>query len=158
MRLTPPGANHLVLTHSPDLGLRICEAILKRGDFGFVGLIGSRTKRARFGSRLTQRGLPEPVVQRITCPIGLPGIERKEPLVIAVAAVAQLLYGQSTPTRGEGCRCPLTVGAPMAAFGPPALIPRPAPRQWGDRGYRTGPWASALPSSGGGRRRSARQS
>jgi xanthine dehydrogenase accessory factor len=89
--LAPAGASYLVLTHSHDLDLRICEAILKRGDFGFLGLIGSRTKRARFVSRLTQRGLPEPLVQRITCPIGLPGIEGKEPGVIAVAAVAQLL-------------------------------------------------------------------
>jgi len=89
--LAPAGASYLVLTHSHDLDLRICEAILKRGDFGFLGLIGSRTKRARFVSRLTQRGLPEPLVQRITCPIGLPGIAGKEPGVIAVAAVAQLL-------------------------------------------------------------------
>jgi xanthine dehydrogenase accessory factor len=34
-------------------------------------------------------------VQRITCPIGLPGIEGKEPGVIAVAAVAQLLALQA---------------------------------------------------------------
>jgi xanthine dehydrogenase accessory factor len=30
-------------------------------------------------------------VERITCPIGLPGIGGKEPGVIAVAVVAQLL-------------------------------------------------------------------
>ena len=93
--LAPAGASYLVLTHSHDLDLRICEAILKRADFGFLGLIGSRTKRARFVSRLTQRGLPELLVQRITCPIGLPGIEGKEPGVIAVAAVAQLLSLQA---------------------------------------------------------------
>jgi xanthine dehydrogenase accessory factor len=87
----PPGASFLVMTHSHDLDLRICEAILRRGDFGFLGLIGSRTKRARFVSRLTQRGLPAALVERIACPIGLPGLEGKEPGVIAVAAVAQLL-------------------------------------------------------------------
>jgi xanthine dehydrogenase accessory factor len=87
----PPGASFLVLTHSHDLDLRICEAILRRGDFGFLGLIGSRTKRARFVSRLTQRGLPAALVERIACPIGLTGLEGKEPGVIAVAAVAQLL-------------------------------------------------------------------
>jgi xanthine dehydrogenase accessory factor len=87
----PPGASFLVLTHSHDLDLRICEAILRRGDFGFLGLIGSRTKRARFVSRLTRRGLPEALVERIACPIGLPGLEGKEPGVIAVAAAAQLL-------------------------------------------------------------------
>ena len=30
---------------------------LQRGDFGYLGLIGSATKRARFFSRLAQRGI-----------------------------------------------------------------------------------------------------
>ena len=47
----PPGAFYLVLTHSHDLDLRITEAILRRGDFGWFGLIGSKTKRARFVHR-----------------------------------------------------------------------------------------------------------
>jgi xanthine dehydrogenase accessory factor len=96
----PPGASFLVLTHSHDLDLRICETILRRGDFGFLGLIGSRTKRARFVSRLTRRGLPEALVERIACPIGLPGIDGKEPGVIAVAAAAQLLALH--PVRAKG--------------------------------------------------------
>ncbi len=96
----PPGASYLVLTHSHDLDLRICEAILRRGDFGFLGLIGSRTKRARFVSRLTRRGLSEALVERIACPIGLPGIDGKEPGVIAVAAAAQLLALH--PMRAQG--------------------------------------------------------
>ena len=56
-RAAPPGAFYLVLTHSHDLDLRITEAILRRGDFGFLGLIGSRTKRARFVHRFEQRGI-----------------------------------------------------------------------------------------------------
>jgi xanthine dehydrogenase accessory factor len=46
--LAPPGAFYLVLTHSHDLDLAITQAILRRGDFGYLGLIGSATKRARF--------------------------------------------------------------------------------------------------------------
>jgi xanthine dehydrogenase accessory factor len=87
----PPGAFYLVLTHSHDLDLAITEAILKRGDFGFLGLIGSRTKRARFLHRFESRGIAPEVLARLTCPIGLPGIAGKEPEVIAVAVVAQLL-------------------------------------------------------------------
>jgi xanthine dehydrogenase accessory factor len=86
-----PGSFYLVLTHSHDLDLAITEAILRRGDFGFAGLIGSRTKRARFVHRLRARGLSESVLQRLCCPIGQPGISGKEPEVIAVAVVAQLL-------------------------------------------------------------------
>jgi xanthine dehydrogenase accessory factor len=87
----PPGAFFLVLTHSHELDLRIGEAILKRADFGFFGLIGSRTKRTRFVRRFEERGLASAAIARMTCPIGLAGIDGKEPEVIAVAAVAQLL-------------------------------------------------------------------
>ena len=86
-----PGAFYLVLTHSHDLDLRITEAVLRRGDFGFFGLIGSATKRARFLSRLTQRGIAAEAIARLTCPIGLPGIPGKQPELIALAVVAQLL-------------------------------------------------------------------
>ncbi len=94
VRLAPPGACYLVLTHSHDLDLAITEAILRRGDFGFCGLIGSKTKRARFRHRYEERGIETAVIDRITCPIGLPGIDGKEPEVIAVAVVAQLLQRQ----------------------------------------------------------------
>ncbi|MDE2277721.1 MAG: xanthine dehydrogenase accessory protein XdhC, partial [Burkholderiales bacterium] len=87
----PPGAFYLVLTHSHDLDLALTRAILARGDFGFFGLIGSATKRARFEHRLRERGCAPALIERIACPIGLPGIAGKEPAVIAVAAVAQLL-------------------------------------------------------------------
>lgn len=87
----PPGAAYLVLTHSHDLDLRITEAILRRGDFAYLGLIGSATKRARFLHRFEARGIGADTLARLTCPIGLPGIGGKQPEVIAVAVVAQLL-------------------------------------------------------------------
>jgi xanthine dehydrogenase accessory factor len=48
----PPGTLYLVMTYSHPLDLEICAQVLRRGDFGFLGLIGSETKRARFASRL----------------------------------------------------------------------------------------------------------
>jgi len=87
----PAGALYLVLTHSHDLDLKIVEVVLKRGDFGFLGLIGSATKRARFEHRLRERGIAAALLERLVCPIGLPGIEGKAPEVIAVSVVAQLL-------------------------------------------------------------------
>jgi xanthine dehydrogenase accessory factor len=89
--LAPPGAFYLVMTHRHDLDERITEAVLRRGDFGYCGLIGSRTKRARFLRRFEERGIPVDAQSRMTCPIGLAGIEGKEPAVLAVAVVAQLL-------------------------------------------------------------------
>ncbi|MFM2120432.1 MAG: xanthine dehydrogenase accessory protein XdhC, partial [Pseudomonadota bacterium] len=87
----PPGSFFLVLTHSHELDLRITDAILRRRDFAYCGLIGSATKRARFMHRYEQRGVPEEALARLTCPIGLPGLAGKEPEVIAVSVVAQML-------------------------------------------------------------------
>jgi xanthine dehydrogenase accessory factor len=91
VRRAPPGAFYLVLTHEHALDERITEAILRRGDFAFCGLIGSRTKRAKFVRRFEARGVAAPAIERMTCPIGVPGIEGKAPEIIAAAVVAQLL-------------------------------------------------------------------
>lgn len=91
VREAPAGAAYLVLTHRHDLDLRISEAILRRGDFGFFGLIGSKTKRQRFIHRFEQCGIAGSAIERMTCPIGIAGIEGKEPEVIAASVVAQLL-------------------------------------------------------------------
>jgi xanthine dehydrogenase accessory factor len=86
-----PGSHFLVLTHSHDLDLALARAILKRGDFAWFGLIGSATKRARFRSRLAHQGFDEALLDRMVCPIGLPGISGKEPGVITASVVAQML-------------------------------------------------------------------
>ena len=86
-----PGDRYLVLTHRHDLDLRITASILARGDFGFLGLIGSHTKKQRFLRHFADRGVPAERLDRIVCPIGLPGIEGKQPEVLALSAVAQLL-------------------------------------------------------------------
>jgi xanthine dehydrogenase accessory factor len=91
----PRGCFYLVLTHQHDLDMRIGEAILRRNDFGFFGLIGSKTKRNRFIHRFEERGLPPAAIAGMTCPIGVSGIKGKEPEVIAVAVVAQLLQADS---------------------------------------------------------------
>jgi len=91
VRAAPPGAYYLVLTHSHALDLRIVEAVLRRGDFGWCGLIGSRSKRARFEHRLAARGIAQSTLERLACPVGVPGIAGKQPELIAIAIVAQLL-------------------------------------------------------------------
>jgi xanthine dehydrogenase accessory factor len=91
VRSAPAGAYHLVMTYSHQLDQSVCAALLARGDFAFLGLIGSATKRARFHHRLREAGHSESVLARLVCPIGIGGITGKEPAAIAVAAVAQLL-------------------------------------------------------------------
>ncbi len=91
VRNAPPEAYYLVLTRRHELDLRITEAILRRGDFGFVGLLGSDAKRQRFVAAFEERGVPPERIARLTCPIGLAGIGGKEPELVAMAVVAQLL-------------------------------------------------------------------
>jgi xanthine dehydrogenase accessory factor len=85
------GASYLVMTHSHALDQRLCEAILRRGDAGWFGLIGSKTKRMQFERRLLARGIVRDQLDRMICPVGVPGISGKQPAVIAVAVCAQLL-------------------------------------------------------------------
>jgi xanthine dehydrogenase accessory factor len=87
----PAGASFLVLTHSHALDQQLSEHILRRTDFTWFGLIGSRTKRVSFERRLQERGIPAARMADMTCPIGLPGIHDKAPAVIAVSVAAQLM-------------------------------------------------------------------
>ena len=89
-----PQSLFLVMTHSHALDEDICHAILSRGRFQWLGLIGSVTKRRRFVHRLVKRGIPESALERLTCPVGMSGISGKRPATIAVALAAQLLQEQ----------------------------------------------------------------
>ncbi len=85
-----PSSLILVMTHDHPLDMAITAAALRR-DFPYVGLIGSATKRARFEKRFRELGLPEETIRSLVCPIGLPGIEDKDPAIIAASVTAQLL-------------------------------------------------------------------
>jgi xanthine dehydrogenase accessory factor len=90
-----PGAAVLVMSHSHVEDFDIVAACLKRQreqqDLAFIGLIGSRTKWASFRQRLQARGFTEAEQGQVVCPIGVPGVSGKQPAVIAVAVLAQLL-------------------------------------------------------------------
>jgi xanthine dehydrogenase accessory factor len=92
----PPGTIFFVMTHSHPLDEAVCEAVLRRGDFAYLGLIGSKTKRARFCKRLGEAGISADQLERLTCPIGLPRIKSKEPAAIAASVAADLLLRRET--------------------------------------------------------------
>ena len=87
----PDDAAIVILTHDHALDYRLTHAALSRAPVAFTGLIGSQTKRARFLARLEREGVPAEARARLTCPIGLAGVRSKEPDVIAIALLAQLL-------------------------------------------------------------------
>ena len=87
----PAGALIVVMTHSHARDLAVVHAALAAGRFGYVGLIGSASKRARFTRRLRESGVPEARVAKLVCPIGLPTIGSKHPAAIAAGVAVQLL-------------------------------------------------------------------
>lgn len=87
----PPWTLFLVMTHSHALDFNICLRILSKRDYGFLGLIGSAGKRRRFVRRLSARGVPQKRIDDLVSPIGIEGIEGKQPEVIALAVAAQLM-------------------------------------------------------------------
>ena len=90
-----PGSQVLIMSFSHAEDLDIVIACLKRqrerADLPFIGLIGSATKWATFRHRLRDRGFTPEEIGQVTCPIGVTGVQGKEPEVIAVAVAAQLL-------------------------------------------------------------------
>ena len=87
----PDGAFVVIVTHSHALDLAVIEAALAARRFGYVGVIGSRTKRARFVSRLRKIGMGEEAANAFVCPIGIEGIGSRLPAAIAAGVAAQLL-------------------------------------------------------------------
>lgn len=88
----PPGTHVLIMTHDHAEDAALCDAVLRHGEFGSIGLIGSPAKWARFRRRLAEEGGHDAAsIERIKTPIGLPGLAGKEPATIAVSVAADLL-------------------------------------------------------------------
>ena len=87
----PAGTHVLVMTHDHAEDFALCDAALRCTHLGTIGLIGSAAKWARFRSGLTVEGHDGAIIDRIRCPIGVPGLPGKEPAAIAVSVAAELL-------------------------------------------------------------------
>ncbi|MFD4958198.1 xanthine dehydrogenase accessory protein XdhC [Microbacterium sp. NPDC058389] len=91
LRELPPGTHVLVMTHDHAEDLAIVDQALRVDGVGSIGLIGSRSKWARFRARLRDAGHDEQALARVTTPIGLPEITGKQPATIAVSVAAGIL-------------------------------------------------------------------
>ncbi len=95
VRELAPQSRVLIMSFSHAEDIDVLAACLlrqrERGDLPYIGLIGSKTKWATFRHRLDARGFTATELAHVTSPIGVPGINGKEPEVIAVAVAAQLL-------------------------------------------------------------------
>lgn len=87
----PAGSYFIVMTHNHQLDLELTAAILSRGDFTYYGLIGSKSKRAKFEHRLRDRGFQAETVQRMRCPMGVAEVKGKLPVEIAVSIAGEVI-------------------------------------------------------------------
>ena len=92
VRSAPPGAAFIVLTHDHALDFLIVAEALKRHDAAYVGMIGSKTKKATFRSwYLKSAGGSDADYSRLVSPIGGAAVRDKRPPVIAALAAAEVM-------------------------------------------------------------------
>lgn len=92
VRDAPQGSAFVVLTHDHSLDFLIVAEALKRPDAAYVGMIGSKTKKATFRSwYLKVAGGAQADCERLVCPIGGSAVRDKRPAVIAAMAAAEVM-------------------------------------------------------------------
>ena len=91
VRSAPAGSAYVILTHDHALDFLIANEALARPDCPYVGMVGSRTKRARFASWYVEQGGDRQNLERLILPIGAQGLGDKRPSVIAALAAAEIM-------------------------------------------------------------------
>ncbi|MEO8757739.1 MAG: xanthine dehydrogenase accessory protein XdhC [Devosia sp.] len=91
VRSAPEGSAFAILTHDHALDFLIAAEALKRGDATYVGMVGSKTKRAKFTSWYIEEGGDRDALRRLVLPIGAFGLVDKRPEVIAALAAAEIM-------------------------------------------------------------------
>ena len=87
----PADSAYVILTHDHALDFLITGAALKRDDARYVGLIGSKTKRAKFRNWFDQQTGSKTGLERLVCPIGMQRSADKRPEVIAGFVAAEIM-------------------------------------------------------------------
>ena len=91
VRDAPAGSAFVVLTHDHALDFLITAEALARNDASYVGMIGSKSKRATFRNWLTREVGRTDIFERLICPVGGTAVKDKRPTVIAALAAAEIM-------------------------------------------------------------------
>jgi xanthine dehydrogenase accessory factor len=91
VRSAPQGSAFVILTHDHALDFIIAEEALRRADSPYIGMVGSKTKRAKFSSWYLGEGGDAARLERLVLPIGGAGTGDKRPEVIAALAAAEIM-------------------------------------------------------------------
>jgi len=105
VRSAPAGSAFVVLTHDHALDFLIVAEALKRQDAAYVGMIGSKTKKATFRSwYLKSAGGSDADFLRLVSPIGGEAVKDKRPAVIAALAAAEIMTALATHSAAADAR------------------------------------------------------
>lgn len=85
LRRARAGAAYIVATHEHSLDFLLAAEALARGDAAYVGMIGSKTKRAKFESWTNGE------VDQLVCPMAATHKGDRRPEVIAAFVVAEVM-------------------------------------------------------------------
>lgn len=99
VRSAPPGSAFIVLTHDHALDFLIVTEALQRGDAVYVGMIGSKTKKATFKNWLKREVGSDNLFENLVCPVGGAVVKDKRPEVIAALVAAEVLTAVLTSAR-----------------------------------------------------------
>ena len=99
VRSAPPGSAFIVLTHDHALDFLIVTEALQRGDAVYVGMIGSKTKKATFKNWLKREVGSDNLFENLVCPVGGAVVKDKRPEVIAALVAAEVLTAVLTSVR-----------------------------------------------------------
>jgi xanthine dehydrogenase accessory factor len=95
VRSAPAGSSFIILTHDHALDFLIVSEALARQDTAYVGMIGSKSKRATFRSwylkEAEQKQQAQDAFARLVCPVGGEAVKDKRPAVIAALVAAEVL-------------------------------------------------------------------
>jgi xanthine dehydrogenase accessory factor len=106
VKAVPTGGTVIIVTHDHALDFLIAKEALGRDDLPYVGMIGSKTKRATFAHWLEREGVPASALERLVLPIGGNVVKDKRPAVIATLVASEVLhaihrFGALAPARSD---------------------------------------------------------
>lgn len=99
VRAAPPGSAFIILTHDHALDFLIAAEALQRRDATYVGMIGSKTKKATFKNWLKRELGSDDLFDGLICPVGGAVVKDKRPEVIAALAAAEVLTAVLTTNK-----------------------------------------------------------
>ena len=98
----------VIMTNGHSFDLEVQDQVL-RGDFAYVGVIGSRRKTASVNQKLRERGVAEDAIARVHTPIGM-SIKAVTPEEIGISIAGELIYTRALRREATGF---VPTGCPM---------------------------------------------